>query len=145
MLINRARAFWSWLSVASHNIFLMLVLLPDDISVPMLFYFLFVDGLRFLQWYENWRDDNLGLHEVLRILIPQSIRPLALHWLLLDSQVLTAIVLQRSSSELFTHLIKPIEDFVGSLIPKRLVFDIAVDVSTWHVGVSVALHWNLKP
>ena len=122
----------------------MCVLLSNDFSAPVLPFLFRVDWLVFLQRYKDWRNDNLGLHKVLWILIPQSICPLALHWLLLDSQVLTAIVLQRTSPKLFTHLIKPIEDLISLHVPKRLVFDIAIDVCTWHVGVSIALHWNFK-
>ena len=140
MLINRA-IFECFIS---HNRFVMSVLLSYDFSAPILPFLLSVDGLVFFQRYKDWRNDNLGLHKVLRILIPQSICPLALHWLLLDSQVLAAIVLQRTSPEFFADLIKPIEDLVSLHVPKRLVFDIAIDVCTWHVGVSVALHRNFK-
>ena len=76
----------------------------------------------------DWNRD-LGLHQVLRILVPHRLVPLALNRLLATSQHLFAVVLHRSLTELTAYFIEPKEHLVRRHVAKRLVLDISVDVS----------------
>ena len=89
-------------------------------------------------------DVNLGLHQVLRVLIPHSLVPLSLNGLFRLCQVLNSIVFHWPSAKFLIHLFEPCKNFLASFVAQSLILNIAVDVRAGHVRVEVSLNGDFE-
>ena len=89
-------------------------------------------------------DRERVLHEVLRILIPHCVSPLALNGGVIFGEVALGIRFERLASKLLIHLLEPLDNVGGAGRPQGLVFDVAVNVGGRHVGVVVSAHVHFQ-
>ena len=116
------------------------ILFTDNTCDTMRSYFLTAHGSRLRMWNHGVRYVNLGLHQMLRELIPHCLMPLPLNRFLSLGQVFPAIMFLMALAKLLVHSLEPIQYLIFAHILQTLVLDEAIDEGGRHVRMVLSPH-----